>query len=300
MLTIYFMYNKNGMNVTSAHGISPSEINKFDNIDSIGYFSIAVYSSKGLKEPIFAFEHRHSEYEFVIPLKTIHLFKYDTFKVIGEVGFVYPVEPNTIHGVDHDLDKTDIISIAIDRQFFTSRLKEFGYEGKVFKNRFVLKNEFLTMIKKYQTARRKEYPNGATLDVYARQMTDWIIMNGYTSELKRQIPKRNFDPNIRKTLSYMFTNFRNPELNLTKLANYCGYSVAYFSRVFKQYVGDSPITHLNKLRISEAKSLFHNDRLSLNDIAILVGFNNLSTFTEAFKKITGVRPKEYRTKFYNN
>ena len=98
----------------------------------------------------------------------------------------------------------------------------------------------------------------------------------------------------------MFMNYHNPDLTLTELADYCGYSVAYFSRVFKKFVGDSPITHLNKLRISEARSLMTNSKLSLSDIATLVGFNNLSTFTESFKTITGSKPKAFRTEYIEN
>ena len=62
-------------------------------------------------------------------------------------------------------------------------------------------------------------------------------------------------------------------------------------------MNDSPVVHLNKLRLSEAKELFKNKELTLGEIATKVGYKNLSTFTEAFKSIVGMKPKKYRDKY---
>ena len=208
------------------------------------------------------------------------------------------MESGVSHGVDHDLNRSDFISVAVDYNYLQERLKEFNYNNDelFFKNRYPIKKEIVRLLKSFQDANRKEFPNETIIDTLVKQIVDWFVINGLTRQQRRKIPKREYDPNIRKTLTYMFLNFHNPDLTLKKLAFYCGYSEAYFSRVFKKYVGDSPITHLNKIRISEAKSLFANDNLSLQDISVLVGFNNLSTFTESFKKITGEKPKNYRDK----
>ena len=55
--------------------------------------------------------------------------------------------------------------------------------------------------------------------------------------------------------------------------------------------------HLNKRRISEAKILLNDKYVELKDIAQKVGYKNLSTFTEAFKRIMGMVPSEYRNKY---
>ncbi len=287
------------MSVISAHGANPQEINKYDNIDSLSYFSVAQYYSANHKEPMLAFEHAHEEYTFVIPLKTIHLWKHDTFKAIGEVGFCYPADSGIVHGVDHDLNKSDFISIVIAKEYLLERAAALGYKNPSFGNKFPISRELSQIVRNFQVACRSEFPSPVELDMLAKEITDWLITNGLAVGKRRFIPERTYDSNIRRVLSYMFMNYYNPDLSLTELANYCGYSVAYFSRVFKKYVGDSPITHLNKLRVSEARSLFSNDKLSLSDIATIVGFNNLSTFTESFKTITGMRPKAFRKQLYN-
>ena len=96
---------------------------------------------------------------------------------------------------------------------------------------------------------------------------------------------------------YIEDNYNDPELTIDKLANYSGYSLAYFTKAFKKYMHDTPIMHLNKRRISEAKMLLNNKDLELKDIAQKVGYKNLSTFTEAFKRIMGMVPSDYRNKY---
>lgn len=287
------------MSVISAHGINPSEINKFDTIDSIDCFSVAVYYCADHKEPMKAFQHSHEEYEFIFPINTIHMFIHDNFKVIGEFGFVYPVESGKNHGVDHDLNKSSFASVTISKEFIHDRMKKLGCKKVKFDNRFPSDTLLYYLIRDFQSKSREEFPNRKRLFEIAALITDTLINYRQKVGASRVLPTKEYDPNIRRVMSYMFLNFRDSTLDLTKLANYCGYSVAYFSRVFKQYVGDSPITHLNKLRISEARSLFFYKNLSLGDISEMVGFNNLSTFTEAFKKITGYKPKTFRDVTFN-
>ena len=284
------------MSVREAHGLNPLEINKYDSIDEVSFFSIASYRSANHKEPILAFEHKHEEIEFIIPITTINLFKHDYFKTMGECGYIYPVNSNVVHGFDHDLTRTSVCSITISKEFALERAEALGYDGIQLLNRFPITDIIYHLIKDFQKAAKSEYPNIILLEDLARQLTDILIDAGWRAGRSRVYPSRIYDPNIRKTLDYMFLNSRDQKLDLNNLASYCGYSPAYFSRVFKQYVGDSPITYLNRLRISEARSLMFNANLSLSDISQIVGFENLSTFTEAFKKCSGERPKAFRTR----
>lgn len=288
------------MGVREAHGPNPLEVNKFDTIDELSFFSIASYRCANHKEPLKAFEHKHEEIEFVIPISTVHLFKHDNFKAIGECGFIYPVNSNVNHGFDHDLNKTSICSITISKEYALERAKAHGRDRLYLNNRFPINELVYRLIKEFQRNAKAEYPNKVLLKELAQEITDLLLEGAFEGGDHGPLPIREYDPSIRKVLDYMFLNFRNPDLDLNSLAFYCGYSPAYFSRVFKQYVGDSPITHLNRLRISESRALFFNKNLSLEEISELVGFRNLSTFTEAFKKITGDRPKNYRTRNLKN
>ena len=102
---------------------------------------------------------------------------------------------------------------------------------------------------------------------------------------------------MKQILLYIEDNYKDPELNIAKIAEYSGYSLAYFTKAFKKYMHDTPIMHLNKRRISDAKALLKDKNLQLMDIATAVGYKNLSTFTEAFKRCMGLLPSEYRSKY---
>ena len=102
---------------------------------------------------------------------------------------------------------------------------------------------------------------------------------------------------MKNVLLYIEKNYQDPELNITKIAEFSGYSLAYFTKAFKSYMNDTPVMHLNKRRISQAKILLQNEQLSLLEIANQSGYKNQSTFTEAFKRVMGMLPTEYKKKY---
>jgi len=55
-----------------------------------------------------------------------------------------------------------------------------------------------------------------------------------------------------------------------------------------------------KVRIEEAKGLILTTDNKLYKIAEVIGYNNIQQFSTAFKKITGVTPREYRDSTMQN
>ena len=71
-------------------------------------------------------------------------------------------------------------------------------------------------------------------------------------------------------------------------------SPSYFSSSFKQYTGYSLIDYTNAKRIRLATKLLVAKRnASISEIAMHVGFNNMSNFNRAFRKYAGCTPSEY-------
>lgn len=286
------------MGIRNAHALENKEIAKYNTIDSTSFISIAEFISAPDKEPLCSFQHTHDEYEFIIPLETIPLMRYERANYIGEVGFVYPVNPFVNHGLEFDLERgSHVISIAINRAFLEQRKALLGYDNKYFYTRFLASKDLLIGIEKFQKAAREEYLNKKVLEMLAKGITDLLIIEGLASGEDNRRPEKVYARNIKKVLIYMFENYRDQELTINKLAEISGYSPAYFSRAFKAYIHDAPIVHLNKLRLSEARVLFKNKDLTIGEIATRVGYKNLSTFTEAFKNIIGMKPKKYRDKY---
>lgn len=77
------------------------------------------------------------------------------------------------------------------------------------------------------------------------------------------------------------------DLALNDLAAIAGCSPTHFSRAFKQSTGLAPFHWLTERRIEKAKELLEENRLSLAEIAVAVGFSAQPQFTTAFGRATG-------------
>jgi AraC family transcriptional regulator len=84
------------------------------------------------------------------------------------------------------------------------------------------------------------------------------------------------------------------DVSLSSLAELVQLSPYYFSRVFKQSFDTTPHRFLTSRRIERAKSLLAARKLSVTEIALDVGFSETSSFTSAFRKVTGETPTDYR------
>ncbi|MTI09691.1 helix-turn-helix domain-containing protein [Curvivirga aplysinae] len=90
-------------------------------------------------------------------------------------------------------------------------------------------------------------------------------------------------------------NFTDPGFTLQKLANHSAISRNKLSFVLNQHIGTTFFELLNQQRILWiCKSLGSMpSSQSILDIAYEAGFNSSSSFYKAFKKETGLTPKEY-------
>ncbi len=67
-----------------------------------------------------------------------------------------------------------------------------------------------------------------------------------------------------------------------------------FSNICKKITGLSFINYVNKVRVEKAKELIRDTHMSITQIALMVGFENLSSFYRAFKKIYNTPPLNFR------
>ena len=84
---------------------------------------------------------------------------------------------------------------------------------------------------------------------------------------------------------------------LATLARLARLSEHHFCRAFKQSFGIPPHAYHVRERIERAKLLLVDRANSITDVALTVGFSFTSSFTLAFRKITGQTPTEFRRKF---
>jgi len=89
------------------------------------------------------------------------------------------------------------------------------------------------------------------------------------------------------------TEIRAPP-TLTELAEACNLSVRQLTRAFRASRNCSICDYINQTRIETAKRLLRSGE-SIKAIAISMGFSSASHFTQAFRRVTGVTPRYFRT-----
>ena len=97
--------------------------------------------------------------------------------------------------------------------------------------------------------------------------------------------------------------FLDPTISLEQVADQIGVSKSHLSRLINSEMEMGFNDFLNSLRVEEAKSyLEHPDfaNYTLLAIGLEAGFNSKTTFNNAFRKITGQTPSEYRNSLSQN
>nr|WP_255570835.1 AraC family transcriptional regulator [Cohnella sp. CFH 77786] len=74
-----------------------------------------------------------------------------------------------------------------------------------------------------------------------------------------------------------------------------GVSTRHFHRLFVRETGSTFSEFLQKLRIEKSRELLTGTRLSVQEIAEAVGYQDKKHFLELFKRTTGLTPREYRS-----
>lgn len=87
------------------------------------------------------------------------------------------------------------------------------------------------------------------------------------------------------------------DLTIAGLAHTAGMSVDRFERRFRAAFRETPIRHLNRIRMRAACQLLIHTELPVGEIARKCGFSDQSYFARRFFAHFRIRPLEYRRKF---
>lgn len=94
---------------------------------------------------------------------------------------------------------------------------------------------------------------------------------------------------------YIQSNY-SEELSLEKIASVFYMSSGYLGRLFKNKKNINISSYIQNVRIGKAKELILNTSLHTYEIAEKVGINDPVYFSKLFKKITGFRVRDYKSK----
>ncbi|MBE7026151.1 MAG: helix-turn-helix domain-containing protein [Ruminococcaceae bacterium] len=96
-----------------------------------------------------------------------------------------------------------------------------------------------------------------------------------------------------KIIDYVNESYTD-QISLGSVAKRFFVSEAHLSRIFKRNTGFTFTQYINYRRIIFAQKLLLYDKVTIGDIAMRSGFDNLTHFGRVFKQLTGYSPREYR------
>ena len=131
-----------------------------------------------------------------------------------------------------------------------------------------------------------------------------LILDAHKQELSGELTDSYSSPvtdelyfKMVKVTDYIKNNLTDDNLTQSEMAKRAGISKDYFSRIFKEITGLNYNKWLNLIRVEKAAELMSNDGMSLTEIAMLSGFQSISSFNRVFKEQKNMSPSEYRASF---
>ncbi len=159
---------------------------------------------------------------------------------------------------------------------------------------FAEQKAFLSGGMTYYFSYRKDYlPTLYKIDSY-EQLRTWFID-------KIMDACRNIAFKREEKASGVIANAKNfieenyhKDISLDDVSRKVDISPYYFSKLFKEEVGENFIEYLTRIRIEKAKRLLQNRDLSIKNICADTGYSDPNYFSRIFKKYVGETPTEYR------
>lgn len=120
------------------------------------------------------------------------------------------------------------------------------------------------------------------------------IGESYRSCKANVFKETEVSPLVRRARQHIREQFGDPDFTLESCAQLLQVTPVYLSRVIKQELGTTFVGLVTGTRIKKAIQLLNSTDLSINEIAMQVGYETQHYFSTAFKKVMGLSPNQYR------
>ncbi len=102
------------------------------------------------------------------------------------------------------------------------------------------------------------------------------------------------DDLICHVIEYIHNHYTEPNFSMAMIAEHFTRNTAYLARIFKERKHVSLPEYINEVRISKVKEMLLSTQLSLQEIALQVGYLHTNTLIRVFKKSVGITPGRFR------
>jgi transcriptional regulator GlxA family with amidase domain len=125
------------------------------------------------------------------------------------------------------------------------------------------------------------------IEIDRGSQSPFIIFNGQ---------KEHEDEPIKKAQMFIEKNFQK-KITVDELASMLALSRRNLERRFKKATSNTTVEYIQRVKIEAAKQSLESSRENINEVMYKVGYSDSKAFRTTFKKITGLSPLQYRTKY---
>lgn len=108
--------------------------------------------------------------------------------------------------------------------------------------------------------------------------------------------KTHDDEMIRQAQDYIENNLHE-KISIEDLSSRFAVGRRNFDRRFIKATGNTPGEYTQRVKIEAAKKTFETSRKNINEVMYEVGYSDVKAFREVFRKITGLSPLEYKSRY---
>lgn len=128
------------------------------------------------------------------------------------------------------------------------------------------------------------------IDMERQTQSPFIIFQGQ---------KDHNDDQIRRAQEFIENNFQE-KISVDQLTSMVALSRRNLERRFKKATTNTVIEYIQRVKIEAAKKFFESGAKNINEVMYDVGYSDNKAFRNVFRKITGLSPVEYRSKYNKN
>src|SRR6187399_3078334 len=108
--------------------------------------------------------------------------------------------------------------------------------------------------------------------------------------------KLHGDEMVQKAQAYIESKI-DEKISVEHLSSKFAVGRRNFDRRFIRATGNTPIEYSQRVKIESAKKAFETTRKSINEVMYDVGYSDVKAFRDVFRKITGMSPLVYKSKY---
>ncbi len=122
-----------------------------------------------------------------------------------------------------------------------------------------------------------------------------LLLRNYESSV--ELPSIVKKTDIQRFGLIRFIQENHADVTLDKIAEKFHYTPEYTSKLIKETTGKNFKVILQQIRIERAEYLLSDTSLTVMNIGLQVGYDNVEHFIRTFKKVKGMTPTAYRKKY---